>query len=173
MKRSCVNAWSVGIVSVALLTGHTAPLASDAAEQAAALERLKAQIERQVRDYQQYPRKRFIGANAREHRFVRYEQEWVGTIERVGTANFPPEARGRLTGNVRLSVSINSDGSVESVSIDRSSGHEILDQGAMRIVRLASPFVPFPPEIRKDTDILVITKTWHFVAGESDRVSGK
>lgn len=136
------------------------------------MKRLEAQIERQTREYgQKGPRKRFVGINTREERFDQYMQEWLGAIERIGTTNYPPEARGRLYGDVRLTVSIKSDGSVESAVIDSSSGHEILDQGALRIVKLASPFAPFPPEIRKDTDVLVITRTWRFAPGNS--VSGK
>jgi protein TonB len=44
-----------------------------------------------------------------------------------------------------------------------SSGHKILDDAAVRIVRMAAPFSPFPEEIRKETDILDITRTWQFL----------
>jgi protein TonB len=149
-----------------LLSGCTVAWAGDA-EKAAAMERLKAQIERQVRDFQQYPRKKFLGAGTSDARFAQYLQNWIAKIERIGTVNFPPEARGRLYGNVQLTVSIRSDGNVESVEVNRSSGHEVLDQGAKRIVSLAAPFAAFPPEFKRDTDILVITKTWHFVGGDT------
>ena len=45
------------------------------------------------------------------------------------------------------------------------SGHKILDDAAVRIVRLAAPFAPFPPEILKEVDVLDITRTWQFRNG--------
>ena len=101
-------------------------------------------------------------------RFHRYVEEWKAKIERVGNDHYPPEARGRLYGSLRMSVSINPDGTVSQTRIGRSSGSDVLDRAALRIVELASPFAPFPPEIRRDTDILVITRTWTF--GPTDRL---
>jgi protein TonB len=51
---------------------------------------------------------------------------------------------------------------VESVEINRSSGQKVLDEAAIRIVRLAAPFAAFPPGIAQDTDVLNITRTWTF-----------
>ncbi|MEW8584134.1 MAG: TonB family protein, partial [Candidatus Thiodiazotropha sp.] len=51
----------------------------------------------------------------------------------------------------------------DSIKVRHSSGHNILDDAAIRIVRLAAPFSPFPNEIRKETDILDITRTWQFL----------
>ncbi len=138
----------------------------DLADLALAAMRLQAEIGRRIEDYQKRPRKRFIGASATEYRFAQYEEEWRAKIERIGTLHYPAEARGRLHGNLRLSVTLRPDGSVESVELDRSSGLKILDEAAFLIVRLASPFAAFPPEIRKDTDLLVITRTWFFGPGD-------
>jgi len=63
-------------------------------------------------------------------------------------------------------VTIRPDGSVESIDLDRSSGLKILDQAAFRIVQMAGPFAAFPESIRKDTDLLVITRTWFFAQGD-------
>lgn len=123
--------------------------------------RLQAKIEADIAAHQRSPRKKFVGARP-EERFARYERDWRAKVERVGNENYPQEARGRLYGSVGLTVSIRADGGVESVQIDRSSGHDMLDQAAVRIVGLASPFAPFPPEISRDTDLLVITRTWFF-----------
>jgi periplasmic protein TonB len=57
---------------------------------------------------------------------------------------------------------------VAAVELDRSSGLKILDDAAFRIVRMASPYAAFPPEIRRDTDQIVITRTWFF--GRGDRI---
>jgi protein TonB len=138
----------------------------DLADRSLAMLNLQAQIARQTQAYQERPRKRFIGANAREYRFAQYEEDWRAKIERVGTVNYPAEARGKLYGTLRLTVTIRPDGSVESIDLDRSSGLKVLDQAAFRIVQLAGPFAAFPESIRKDTDLLVITRTWFFAQGD-------
>jgi len=144
------------------------PSGRDLADLALAAMRLQAQIDRQISEYQKRPRKKFIGANAAEYRFAQYEEDWRVKIERVGTLNYPAEARGRLYGNLRLTVTIRPDGSVESIELDRSSGLKVLDAAAFKIVRMATPFAAFPPDIRRDTDLLVITRTWFF--GQGDKI---
>jgi protein TonB len=142
------------------------PTGRDLADRSLAMLNLQAQIARQTQAYQERPRKRFIGANAREYRFAQYEEDWRSKIERVGTVNYPAEARGKLYGTLRLTVTIRPDGSVESIDLDRSSGLKVLDQAAFRIVQMAAPFAVFPADIRKDTDLLVITRTWFFAQGD-------
>jgi protein TonB len=140
----------------------------DLADLSLAALRLQAQIDKRVEEYQKRPRKRFIGARATEYRFAQYEEDWRAKIERIGTLNYPAEARGKLYGNLRLTVTIRPDGTVEAVELDRSSGLKLLDQAAFRIVRMAAPFAAFPPEISRDTDLLVITRTWVF--GQGDKI---
>ena len=144
------------------------PSGRDLADLALAAMRLQAQIDRQIQEYQKRPRKKFIGANAAEYRFAQYEEDWRAKVERVGTLNYPPEARGKIYGNLRLTVTIRPDGSVESIELDRSSGLKVLDAAAFKIVRMASPYAAFPPNIRRDTDLLVITRTWFF--GQGDKI---
>jgi protein TonB len=144
------------------------PKGRDMADLALAAMRLQAQIDRQIEEYQKRPRKKFVGANASEYRFAQYEEDWRVKIERVGTLNYPAEARGKIYGNLRLTVAIRRDGSVESIELDRSSGLGVLDAAAFKIVRMATPFAAFPPDIRRDTDLLVITRTWFF--GQGDKI---
>ncbi|MEJ2395430.1 MAG: TonB family protein [Candidatus Thiodiazotropha sp.] len=85
-------------------------------------------------------------------------------LERIGNLNYPDQAkRDRLYGNLVLHVAVRADGSVERVRVLHSSGHKILDDAAVRIVRMSAPYSPFPEEIRKETDILDITRTWQFL----------
>ena len=144
------------------------PSGRDLADLALAAMRLQAQIDRQIEEYQKRPRKKFIGANAAEYRFAQYEEDWRVKIERVGTLNYPSEARGRIYGNLRLTVTIKPDGSVDAIELDRSSGLKVLDAAAFKIVRMATPFAAFPPDIRRDTDLLIITRTWFF--GQGDKI---
>lgn len=144
------------------------PNGRDLADLSLAAMRLQAQIARQLDEYQKRPRKRFIGANAAEYRFAQYEEDWRAKVERWGTVNYPAEARGKIYGNLRLTVTLRPDGSVAAIDLDRSSGLKVLDVAAFKIVRMASPFAPFPPDIRRDTDLLVITRTWFF--GQNDKL---
>jgi len=128
--------------------------------------RLQAEIARNLEAYQKRPRKKFIGASAVEYRFAQYEEDWRRKVERVGTVNYPSAARGKLYGNLRMTVTLRADGNVAAVELDRSSGLKVLDDAAFRIVRMASPYAVFPPEIRRDTDLLVITRTWFFGRGD-------
>ncbi|HRH15683.1 MAG TPA: TonB family protein [Azonexus sp.] len=144
---------------------------ADLAESARAMARLEGEINKNVDEYNKRPRKKFIGARTEEYRFAQYIENWRQKVERIGTLNYPAAARGKLYGSLVLTVSIGHDGSLNRVDINRSSGYPVLDDAARRIVRMASPYSPFPPDIRRDTDILEITRTWYFTQG--DQVSAK
>jgi protein TonB len=139
---------------------------ADLINSALALARMEAQIARRIEEYNQRPRKAFVGARAAESRFAQYVEDWRLKIERIGNLNYPEGARGRIYGSLRLTVALKPDGSIDEVQIDRPSDYPILNDAALKIVRLAAPFGPFPPDIRKDTDILVITRTWTFAPGD-------
>jgi len=144
------------------------PSGRDLADLSLAAMRLQAQIDRQIEEYQKRPRKKFIGARAAEYRFAQYEEDWRMKVERIGSLNYPAEARGKFYGNLRLTVTIRADGTIESIELDRSSGLKVLDAAAFRIVKMATPFAAFPADIRRDTDLLVITRTWFF--GQGDKI---
>ena len=130
--------------------------------------RLEAQINKNFDAYQKLPRRKFIGARTQEYRFAKYIEDWRIKVERVGNMNYPHIARQKnIYGTLQLSVSIRADGSVENVEVSRSSRQPILDAAARRIVKLAAPFSPLPPDIRKDTDILNITRTWTFTSADT------
>jgi len=142
---------------------------ADLVESALIIARMEAQIARQIDEYNKRPRKTFVGARAAEVRYALYVEDWRQKIERIGNLNYPEEAKAKgIHGSLQLTVAIRADGEVESVEINRSSGKKVLDQAAIRIVRLASPFARFPDDIRTDTDILHITRTWTFT--RSDQV---
>lgn len=139
----------------------------DLAHSALAMARLEGEIAKEVDEYNQRPRKKFIGTRADEYRFAQYVEEWRQKVERVGTLNYPLAARGKLYGSLVLTVTLRSDGTVSTVEINRSSGHKILDDAARRIVAMAAPYAAFPPAIQHDTDVLVITRSWNFTQRDS------
>jgi len=138
------------------------PSGTDLASSALAIARIEGQIARQIEEYNQRPRKKFIGARVEEYRFAQYVEDWRQKIERIGNLNYPAAARGRLYGSLVLTVVIKSNGDLDRVEVSRSSGQTLLDDAARRIVQMASPYAAFPESIRRDTDVLEITRTWTF-----------
>jgi len=146
------------------------PTATELMQRTLEAMRLEAQIAKDMDAYQKRPKRRFVGARAEEYRFARYVEDWRLKIERIGNLNYPEAARQlKLYGSLLITVSIRSDGSVEHVEVDRSSGQGVLDAAAVKIVRMAAPYAPFPPDIRRDTDILHITRTWSFTRADELR----
>ena len=108
----------------------------------------------------------FVSVNTRESKVARYLALWKRKIEQVGTLNFPSDdLLAGLTGNPTLEVAIRADGELHEVLVLESSNHPRLDQSAMRIVRLASPFEPFPTEVRRDYDVMRFVYVWQFQDG--------
>ncbi len=130
------------------------------------LARLEAEINQDMKRYAKRPRKKFISANTRESLYAAYMQAWVKKVERVGNLNYPDQARrNQLTGSLVVSVSLDANGKVVDIEILQPSGHRILDEATLRIIRLAAPFAPLPEEILRETDILNITRTWQYLPG--------
>lgn len=143
------------------------PSGRDLASNALAMARLEGEIAKNIDEYNKRPRRKNIGARTSEYRFTQYVENWRQKVERVGTLNYPEAAKGKLYGSLLLTVFIKSDGSVDKVEINRSSGHKILDDAARRIVTMAGPYAAFPPEIARDTDILEISRTWRFTSSNA------
>ena len=102
--------------------------------------------------------------NTRESKLAPYLDAWRRKVERLGTLNFPQNARSGA-GNPILEVAIRSDGSLGEVLIKRSSGRKEIDQAALSILRLASPFDPFPQELSKQYAELRFAYEWQFLGG--------
>lgn len=143
------------------------PTANELMQRTMEAMRLEAQIAKDMDAYQKRPKRRFVGARAEEYRFARYVEDWRLKVERIGNMNYPEAARQqKLYGSLLITVSIRSDGTLENVEINRSSGHRVLDAAAVRVVEMSAPYSAFPPDIRRDTDILHITRTWTFTKSD-------
>lgn len=136
---------------------------NDVTESIREMERLEALIAKQQDAYEKRPKRQFIGARAKEYRFAMYVESWRQKVEGIGNLNYPQAAKvKKIYGKLQMTVNIKADGTIEDIRINQSSGHKVLDEAAKRIVQIAAPFDRFPPEIKKDTDILSITRTWTF-----------
>ena len=131
--------------------------------------RLEGEIAQRIQKYNQRPRRKFIGATAKEVNYAAYLEAWRQKIERLGTINYPANARGKIYGSLMLSVAIRKNGSIEKVRVMRSSGHKILDEAALRIIKLGEPYARFPADIAAETDVIEINRWWKFTKDDEFR----
>ena len=126
---------------------------------------LQAKLNRLQESYQSLPKiSRMTSASTKSAPEAAYMRQFELRVEHVGNVNYPKEARAkRLTGKVQLLVVIIPNGRVKQVSISNSSGSVVLDQAAVRSIKLASPFQAFPDELR-DRDEIHIIRTWQYQA---------
>ncbi|BDX04327.1 MAG: energy transducer TonB [Marinomonas sp.] len=128
---------------------------------------LEALLDQQRQSYAKRPRiRRLTSVSAKAAVDAQYLDDWRRRIERIGNIHYPEEAkRNHLYGELRLAVILLPNGYVDDIEVLHSSGIRVLDDAAMRIVRLAEPFQVFPSELKKDVDKLEIIRTWRFVPG--------
>jgi periplasmic protein TonB len=108
----------------------------------------------------------WIAADTRESDVAVYLDSWRRKIERVGTVNFPAAARrDKLSGTPVIEVTIGADGKLAQTVIRRSSGHAEIDEAAMRILKLAAPYDPFPSDLAAKHDQIRIAYEWQFLDG--------
>ena len=133
-----------------------------------AIASLQAQLDFQQQAYARRPRKYTISsASTKRSQDAQYLDNWRRRIEAVGNINYPTQARNQqIYGNVRVLVALRPTGRVDDILILQSSGEAILDDAAVEIITMAAPFEPFPDEMRADTDILEIIRTFRFHEGD-------
>lgn len=128
--------------------------------------KLTTELNLALETYAKRPKKLVLTANTHEYIPAQYMHEWVKKVERLGNLNLPDEARRKkLEGSLLVEVEVKWDGSVIETNIIRPSGSKILDDTALRIIELASPFPPFPADLHKIADHLEIVRTWQFKKG--------
>lgn len=99
-------------------------------------------------------------------------RQWIDRVERIGNLNYPDKARrDKLSGTLILDVVINAEGELVKADLRQSSGHQILDDAAKRIVELAAPYAPFPAKLRQEADVIHITRSWEFMNDNSLRTN--
>ncbi|MBI4694267.1 MAG: energy transducer TonB [Gammaproteobacteria bacterium] len=143
------------------------PTAEQLITRSFALASLNSELQQRLETRAKRPRQKFISASTQEYQYAAYMEAWRAKVERIGNLNYPDEARQRkLSGSLLLDVALRPDGTVIEIVVRKSSGHKVLDDAAVRIVELAAPFAQFPDDIRKQVDVLHVTRTWKFLASE-------
>ncbi len=96
-----------------------------------------------------------------------YLDAWKRKVERIGTLNFPNQARRQaMSGSPIVEVVLASDGRLAEARVRRTSGYPELDQAALEILRLAAPFEPFSRELADRHDSLRFAYEWQFQGGQ-------
>ena len=132
--------------------------------------RLAAEISNTIELQASIDRTKYLNSSTKEFGPAKYMREWIDRVERVGNLNYPDQARRKkLSGTLILDVVIDADGKLVKTDLRQSSGHQVLDDAARRIVRLAAPFSAFPKKLRAETDVIHITRSWEFLNNSSLR----
>jgi len=105
----------------------------------------------------------FLGVYDVHPAYRQYQQYWQNYVSEFGTKNYPRVLLEKsLNGTLELDIAIDKQGVVRSTDIHRSSGNIEIDNAAIEIAMLASPYDPLPDDMAKEIDILHIIRTWEF-----------
>ncbi|MBS0367508.1 MAG: energy transducer TonB [Proteobacteria bacterium] len=146
------------------VASHDKPLlvdTPDAAQPGPADEDSPAQLRGPKRD------ELWITPDTRAAALAPYLDNWRRKVERIGTLNFPAAAHAAGAASPVVEVGIDSNGKLDRALIRRSSGNPELDQAALSILKLASPFDPFPPELSSQYRVLRFAYKWEFTGGRA------
>jgi len=129
-----------------------------------------AEISDTIEEQASIDRTKYLNSSTKEFTPAEYMRSWINRVERVGNLNYPDHARRKkLSGTLILDVVISADGKLVKTDLRQSSGHQILDDAAKRIVKLAAPYPPFPKKLRNEADVIHITRSWEFLSNSSIR----
>ena len=126
--------------------------------------KLAAEISNTIEQQASIERTKYLNSSTKAFTPARYMRQWINRVERVGNLNYPDQARRQqLSGTLILDVVINANGELVKTDLRQSSGHQILDDAAKRIVKLAAPYAAFPKKLRAEADVIHITRSWEFL----------
>jgi len=134
---------------------------------------LLAEIERRVNEENARPKKRYLSPSTREAAYALYVDSLRRRIEVRGTENFPTAAGKKLYGELKMTITINHDGSLLDTAVDESSGNTTLDRRAQAIVRSIGSFGKFTDAMRRQTDQIVIQSRFRFTRDETIELSSQ
>ena len=124
-----------------------------------------AVLTERIQRYNARPRKHFDAPSTRKADYAAYIDQWRQRIEQVGTEHYPTGVDGKSYGSVQATLTVRADGSIVDITINRPSDKPQLNQAVRRIAQLAAPFAPFPPDMARQVDEIVLTRTWQFING--------
>jgi len=126
--------------------------------------KLAAEISNTIEQQASIERTKYLNSSTKAFTPAKYMRQWIDRVERVGNLNYPDQARRKkLSGTLILDVVISANGELIKTDLRQSSGHQILDDAAKRIVKLAAPYAVFPKKLRAEADVIHITRSWEFL----------
>ncbi len=126
--------------------------------------KLAAEISNTIEQQASTERTKYLNSSTKAFIPAKYMRQWIDRVERVGNLNYPDQARRKkLSGTLILDVVIGANGELIKTDLRQSSGHQILDDAAKRIVKLAAPYSAFPKKLRAEADVIHITRSWEFL----------
>ncbi|MBS0308214.1 MAG: TonB family protein [Proteobacteria bacterium] len=146
---------------------------SDAVDSTKVLARAEAEINKRIEDESKRPKKTIISPSTRRVEYAMYYNAVKERIEKIGTLNFPQKDGQKLYGELIISLPIFQNGQIYmdegGPTVERSSGNAALDAAALRIVRRAAPFGPFPKDMRSNgkDDVWVVVTRFKFTREEA------
>lgn len=126
------------------------------------IQRMQAEIAKNLSDYNKRPRRLTYGVNAVGASYARYVTDWAARIEEVGTERYPKRARGKVYDSMIIMVEIKKDGHVGDIQIKKKSKHAVLNRAIKEIVFAGAPYERFTDQMAAEGDILQIVRTWKF-----------
>lgn len=127
-------------------------------------ERLIAKMNERWQKYQKRPRRTYLSPTTKQHDAAEYLDRWRKKVEAVGNASYPQQAKtDNLSGSLIIDVAINRDGTIDEIKVLTPSKYKLLNDAAVRFVRMASPYDAFPDSLKKTSDIIHITRAFHFL----------
>jgi len=104
-----------------------------------------------------------ISSKSKDYMYKLYFDSWKRKVERMGSMNYPESAKNLgLFGSLVMTVSLNSEGIIQKMTINKSSGKKDLDQAALDIVMMGEPYAKFSARMKDEVDIVTITRRWKF-----------
>ncbi len=125
-----------------------------------------AALDKQVQDYNKRPKRKFISPATREAVFANYFAQWSDRTERLGTEYYPEAARGK-SAEVMVTVSVRSDGSIEDIVLEKTSGNKAIDRGALNLLKRLAPYPAFKDALKQQVDVLDITTKLVFTPADT------
>ena len=129
------------------------------------LSNIKESIPITIKNINKKIRSKKISSSTADYEYRLYFEAWRQKVERIGALNYPEAAKSGIFGSLRLTVSLNQDGNVQDMVINKSSGYAALDEAAISIVRMGAPYAKFSNRMRNEVDLIRITRTWKFTEG--------
>ncbi len=121
--------------------------------------RLDAHAAQELATAQDSRRRTIFGSADDDIVLKMYIDSWRQAIERNGN---PERAQPPLRGDVDVTVVLRSNGSIESITVNRSDGQHELDEPVRRIARSAGQYAAFPPDLLRRYDVIEIRRVWRF-----------